>query len=71
MARWSPKSPCRWQAYEQVREKLTPLRAAAKMLGGTLDEPFLQLAFLALPVIPHLKISDMGMVDVDAFALIE
>ena len=57
--------------FEQVREKLTPLRAAAKQLGGTLDEPFLQLAFLALPVIPHLKISDMGMVDVDAFALIE
>ncbi|PWV97493.1 adenine deaminase [Hoeflea marina] len=56
--------------FEAVREKLTPLRAAARAIGGTLDEPFLQLAFLALPVIPHLKISDMGMVDVDAFALI-
>ncbi|MEK1899842.1 MAG: adenine deaminase C-terminal domain-containing protein, partial [Rhizobium sp.] len=32
--------------------------------------PFLQVAFLPLPVIPHLKISDKGMVDVDRFALI-
>ena len=36
-------------------------------LGVTLEEPFLQLAFLALPVIPHLKITDHGMVDVDRF----
>ena len=59
------------EPYERVREILKPLRRAAKSLGGTLDEPFLQLAFLPLPVIPHLKISDRGMVDVDAFALIE
>ncbi|MBP8939139.1 MAG: hypothetical protein KBG72_11700, partial [Agrobacterium sp.] len=39
-------------------------------LGTTLEEPFLQVAFLPLPVIPHLKISDMGMVDVDRFTLI-
>jgi adenine deaminase len=37
-------------------------------LGVTLAEPFLQVAFLPLPVIPHLKISDKGMVDVDASA---
>lgn len=59
------------EPYERVRELLGPLRKAARNLGGTLDEPFLQLAFLPLPVIPHLKISDRGMVDVDAFALIE
>ena len=56
--------------YEEVREKLIPLRAAAKSLGTVLPEPFLQVAFLPLPVIPHLKISDMGMVDVDRFELI-
>ncbi len=55
---------------EKVREGLVTLRAAARSLGVTLDEPFLQLAFLALPVIPHLKITDRGMVDVDRFALI-
>ncbi|MBW3096175.1 adenine deaminase [Pseudohoeflea coraliihabitans] len=59
------------EPYEAVRDKLRPLRAAAKALGSTLDEPFLQLAFLPLPVIPHLKISDRGMVDVDAFEIIE
>jgi adenine deaminase len=53
--------------FEEVREKLVALRAAARTLGVVLEEPFLQLAFLCLPVIPHLKITDMGMVDVDKF----
>ncbi len=56
--------------YEQVHADLSALRDAAKSLGVTLEEPFLQLAFIALPVIPHLKITDHGMVDVDAFTLI-
>ena len=53
--------------FEAVREKLVTLRTASRSLGVTLEEPFLQLAFLCLPVIPHLKITDMGMVDVDRF----
>ncbi len=57
-------------SFEEVREKLVTLRAAARALGVTLEEPFLQLAFLALPVIPHLKITDYGMVDVDRFEVI-
>ena len=59
------------QPFEAVRDSLITLRAAARSLGVTLEEPFLQLAFLALPVIPHLKITDMGLVDVDRFALID
>ncbi|ANK86733.1 MULTISPECIES: adenine deaminase [unclassified Rhizobium] len=58
------------EPYETVRDTLHNLRQAALALGATLEEPFLQLAFLPLPVIPHLKISDRGMVDVDKFALI-
>ncbi len=58
------------QGFEAVQVELAGLRAAARSLGVTLDEPFLQLAFLALPVIPHLKITDRGMVDVDRFELI-
>lgn len=58
------------EPFEVVRDRLVDLRAAAKGLGVTLEEPFLQLAFLALPVIPHLKITDMGMVDVDRFEII-
>src|SRR6056297_379302 len=55
---------------EEVRDRLTELRAAARSLGVTLHEPFLQLAFLALPVIPALKITDRGLVDVTRFELI-
>ncbi|CDM58648.1 MULTISPECIES: adenine deaminase [Rhizobium] len=58
------------EPYETVRDTLHHLRQAAYALGTTLEEPFLQVAFLPLPVIPHLKISDRGMVDVDTFALI-
>lgn len=57
------------RSFEAVREDLVRLRAAAASLGVVLEEPFLQLAFLALPVIPHLKITDMGMVDVDRFEI--
>lgn len=58
------------EPYESVRDTLHHLRQAAYALGTTLEEPFLQVAFLPLPVIPHLKISDKGMVDVDQFKLI-
>jgi adenine deaminase len=58
------------EPYEEVRAGLSALRAAARALGITLDEPFLQLSFLALPVIPALKITDRGLVDVTAFEII-
>ena len=58
------------KSFEDVHQDLVALRAAAKGLGVVLEEPFLQLAFLALPVIPHLKITDHGMVDVDRFEVI-
>lgn len=56
--------------FESVRDQLVHLRAAARSLGVTLEEPFLQLAFLALPVIPALKITDRGLVDVNRFQII-
>ncbi|SOD99781.1 adenine deaminase [Caenispirillum bisanense] len=56
--------------FERVRDKLEALRAAVRGMGCGLPEPFLQLAFLPLPVIPHLKITDKGLVDVDRFELI-
>ncbi len=58
------------EPFETVQRDLHILRDAARSLGVTLEEPFLQLAFLALPVIPHLKITDHGMVDVDRFEVI-
>jgi adenine deaminase len=39
-------------------------------MGCQLAEPFIQLAFLPLPVIPHLKLTDKGLVDVNRFELI-
>ncbi len=58
------------EPFEAVRDRLVALRAAARGLGVALEEPFLQLAFLCLPVIPHLKITDHGMIDVDRFEVI-
>ena len=57
-------------SFEEVHRALIPLRAAAKGLGVALAEPFLQVAFLPLPVIPHLKITDKGLVDVDRFEFV-
>ena len=56
--------------FEQVRDDLIVLRKASKDLGVSLEEPFLQLAFLPLPVIPHLKITDLGMIDVRTMELV-
>ncbi|MCG7572945.1 adenine deaminase [Phaeobacter sp. CNT1-3] len=58
------------ESHEVVHDQLIALRAAARDLGVTLEEPFLQLAFLALPVIPNLKITDRGLVDVNKFEII-
>jgi adenine deaminase len=43
---------------------------AARALGCTLNSPFQTLSFLALSVIPALKITDRGLVDVDRFELV-
>ncbi len=56
--------------FPEVREGLVRLRRAVKDLGCPLQEAFLQLAFLPLPVIPHLKITDHGLVDVDRFEVL-
>ncbi|MBB2161335.1 adenine deaminase [Gluconacetobacter sacchari] len=56
--------------FETVRAQLEILRAATRDMGVTLEEPFLQLAFLPLPVVPHLKITDHGLVDVGRMAVI-
>lgn len=43
------------------------LRQASKNMGCSLEEPFMALSFLALPVIPELRITDLGLVDVERF----
>jgi adenine deaminase len=56
--------------FRTVAREIATLRKAVRALGCPLAEPFLQMAFLPLPVIPHLKITDLGLVDVDRFELV-
>jgi adenine deaminase len=58
------------QPIETVRRQLDEILAAAKQLGSPLHDPFMALSFLALPVIPSLKLTDHGLVDVDKFQLV-
>jgi adenine deaminase len=56
--------------FAEVVERGHACVEATRALGCTLDSPFQSLAFLALSVIPSLKITDRGLVDVDAFELV-
>jgi adenine deaminase len=52
----------------EVADQIRSLNeAAAASLGATVEEPFMQLSFLALSVIPELRLTDGGLVDVGAF----
>ncbi|MBA7609467.1 Adenine deaminase [subsurface metagenome] len=54
-----------------VVEKFEKLQGIARELGTRLGDPFATLSFLALPVIPELRLTDKGLVDVNAFKLIQ
>lgn len=55
---------------EDVARNLASLHAAARTLGVSPGvDPFMTLAFLSLPVIPELKLTDLGLVDVEKFSL--
>jgi adenine deaminase len=56
---------------EWVSEKIMDLKEKARELGSTLNEPFMTMAFLSLPVIPKIKLTDMGLVDVERFRFID
>ncbi|MBC7693667.1 MAG: adenine deaminase [Methylotenera sp.] len=56
---------------ESLKNSLLDLKKASRAVGCELPEPFLQLAFLSLPVIPSLKLTDQGLVDVDLFKVID
>lgn len=55
------------QPIEEVRRLLDVAIAAAHDLGSPLHDPFMAMSFLALEVIPSLKLTDQGLVDVDRF----
>jgi adenine deaminase len=55
---------------EEVREGLILLHQKVREMGCTMEEPFMALSFLSLPVIPELKITDKGLVDVTRFEIV-
>jgi adenine deaminase len=54
----------------KVHQKLESLERAIRKLGCKLPDPFMTLSFLSLPVIPELKITDKGLVDVNQFKVV-
>jgi adenine deaminase len=54
----------------QVNLQLESLHRAAKTLGCKIPDPFMTLSFLSLPVIPELKLTDKGLVDVNQFKFV-
>jgi adenine deaminase len=55
---------------EVVRDQVDATIAAAQSLGSPLHDPFMAMSFLALEVIPSLKLTDKGLVDVDQFKIV-
>ena len=51
-------------------QQLEKVKQAAAQLGCLADEPFMALSFLALPVVPELKLTDRGLVDVNRFEIV-
>ncbi|MFH1294122.1 MAG: adenine deaminase C-terminal domain-containing protein, partial [Pseudomonadota bacterium] len=55
---------------ETLVKQLKSIKKAASKLGCIIEEPFMMLSFLALPVIPELKLTDKGLVDVSRFEIV-
>lgn len=55
---------------EEVRTRYDALIAAAQALGSPLHDPFMAMSFMALEVIPKLKLTDQGLVDVERFEIV-
>lgn len=51
----------------EVQKDIEALDKAAKQIGCKIDEPFMSMAFLSLSVIPEIKITDKGLIDVNSF----
>ncbi len=56
---------------EELRADYDSLIAAARQLGNRMSDPFMVMSFMGLEVIPKLKLTDRGLVDVEQFQLVE
>jgi len=59
------------ESFDTVLQKCKELNDAVHSLGCTLDDPFMTMGFLALPVIPELKITDKGVFDTVKFDFVD
>ncbi|MEM0350388.1 MAG: adenine deaminase [Archaeoglobaceae archaeon] len=59
------------ESAEEVAEKLEIIEEKLKELGCKLKSPIITLSFIALPVIPKLKLTDLGLIDVERFSVVE
>ena len=59
-----------YRTVDLLSDDVEGMHSASQALGCTVPEPFMLLSFLALPVIPELKLTDMGLVDVNRFQII-
>jgi adenine deaminase len=55
---------------EEVVESLGKIKDAYKELGCEIESPFMTLGLIALPVIPHIRLTDKGLFDVAKFEFI-
>ncbi|MBA3874725.1 MAG: adenine deaminase [Anaerolineae bacterium] len=56
---------------EQVRREYDLMIEHAQKLGSTMPDPFMAMSFMALEVIPKLKLTDVGLVDVEQFKVVD
>jgi adenine deaminase len=54
-----------------VLDKCAELDDAAHSIGCTLEDPFMTMAFMSLPVIPELKVTDKGVFDTNKFDFVD
>jgi adenine deaminase len=58
------------ETFKKVEYKMRTLASVVKKMECKLERPFMTLSFMALPVIPELKLTDKGLVDVNQFSIV-
>jgi len=59
------------QPLDVVRREYDALLVAARAMGSLMNDPYMAMSFMALEVIPSLKLTDIGLVDVERFELVD
>lgn len=57
------------RSFEEVMAEIAELEKASRVIGCQIPDPFMSMAFLSLSVIPEIKITDKGLIDVNKFEI--